>query len=149
SAGCCCCCACCVSEGWLQADARAAAAMTATIARFGNAMRRACPGCRRQLPLMPGLFPGLDAGLCTFDAHVHLRLNMSRNCDVVKANGPTRPTTRWSNPRTLGTDARGHQATRASGDWLRPRNAPQISSAVAASATGNTISFTALQPKLT
>src|SRR5262249_13670027 len=53
------------------------------------------------------------------------------------------------NPRTLGYVARGHQATRASGDWLRPRSAPQISSAVAASATGNTISFTALQPKLT
>src|SRR5215470_9019218 len=41
----CCCCACCVSEGWLQADARAAAAMTATIASFGNAMPRACSGC--------------------------------------------------------------------------------------------------------
>src|SRR6266480_2659014 len=36
---------CCESEGWLQADARAAPAMTATTASFGNAMRPARLGC--------------------------------------------------------------------------------------------------------
>src|SRR6266851_3526978 len=44
----CCCAVCCESEGWLQADARAAPAMmTPTIASFGNGMRRARLSCRR------------------------------------------------------------------------------------------------------
>src|SRR5258708_10562138 len=33
---------------------------------------------------MAGLFPGLHAGLCSFNAHVPLRFNMSRNCGIVK-----------------------------------------------------------------
>src|SRR5262249_3698237 len=58
SAACCCCCAavCCESEGWLQADIRAAPAMTATTASFRNAIRPAHPGCCRKSPVMAGPF---------------------------------------------------------------------------------------------
>src|SRR6516162_3149907 len=33
---------------------------------------------------MAGLFPGLHASLCSFNAHVPLRFNMSRNGGIVK-----------------------------------------------------------------
>src|SRR5215468_672424 len=54
SAACCCCCAavCCESEGWLQAEMRAAPAMAPTNAHFANATRLADLGFRGGSPFM-------------------------------------------------------------------------------------------------
>src|SRR6516164_2641937 len=106
---------------------------------------------------MPELFPDLDAGFRLFQRprtsplQYVPKLRHRQRWRAVRRSGRAeiRLGSGRDNPRTLGYVARGHQATRASGDWLHPRSAPQISSAVAASATGNTVSFTAFQPKLT
>src|SRR5262249_35426798 len=83
-AGCCCWApGCCESEASLQADTRAAPAMTATTASFRSAIRPP-PGCRRKSSVMAGLFRVYTRGLCSFNADAGLQFNMSRNSGVVK-----------------------------------------------------------------
>src|SRR5262245_8061950 len=74
-AGCCCCWApgCCESEGSLQADRRAAPAMTATTDSLGSAIRPARLGSRRKSSVMAGLFRLYTRGLSSFNADAGLQ----------------------------------------------------------------------------
>src|SRR5215510_489917 len=89
SAACGCCWApgCCESEGWLQADTRAAPAMAATSASLRSAIRPARLGCRRKSSVMADLaFSGFTHAVFALSTppRVSSSINMSRNSGVVK-----------------------------------------------------------------